>query len=141
MFSSVPLHNSTSILLILNSLDGFRGKSISFKKREQKAQGFRSGLRDGENCHNFNDPVRRVGQKQCSRSPARRFQYASHILLRLFVCLCEAPISGCTAACRLIVHTPCVFNVLTFTVRRLQITTTLEILAAKCRTCWARNFC
>jgi hypothetical protein len=49
------------------------------------------------------------------------------------------PESGCTAACRLIVHTPCVFNVPTFTARRLHITTTLEILAAKCGTCWARN--
>jgi hypothetical protein len=48
------------------------------------------------------------------------------------------PESGCTAACRLIVHT-CVFNVPTFTARRLHVTTTLEILAAKGGTCWARN--
>jgi hypothetical protein len=41
------------------------------------------------------------------------------------------PESGCTAACRLIVHTPCVLNVPTFTARRLHVTTTLEILAAK----------
>jgi hypothetical protein len=41
------------------------------------------------------------------------------------------PESGCTAACRLIVHTPCAFNVPTFTARRLHVTTTLEILAAK----------
>jgi hypothetical protein len=50
------------------------------------------------------------------------------------------PESRCTAACRLIVHTPCVFNVSTFTARRLHVTTTLEILAAaKGETCWARN--
>jgi hypothetical protein len=41
------------------------------------------------------------------------------------------PDSGYTAACSLIVHTPCVFNVATFTARRLHVTTTLEILAAK----------
>jgi hypothetical protein len=41
------------------------------------------------------------------------------------------PESGCTAAYRLIVHTPCAFNVPTFTARRLHITTALEILAAK----------
>jgi hypothetical protein len=59
----------------------------------------------------------------------------------LFVCLFVwGPVSGCTAACRLIVHTPCVFNVPTFTARRLHVTTTLEILAEKCETCWARNF-
>jgi hypothetical protein len=50
------------------------------------------------------------------------------------------PVSGCTAACRLIEHTPCVFNVPTFTARRLHVTTTLNILAAKCETCWARTF-
>jgi hypothetical protein len=49
------------------------------------------------------------------------------------------PESGCTTACRLIVHTPCVFNVPTFTARRLHVTTTLEILAAKGENCWARN--
>jgi hypothetical protein len=38
------------------------------------------------------------------------------------------PESGCTEACRLIVH---VFNVPTFTARRLHVTTTVEILAAK----------
>jgi hypothetical protein len=59
---------------------------------------------------------------------------------RDFVCLFVwGPVSGCTAACRLIVCTPCVFNVPTFTARRLHVTTTLEILAAKCGTCWARN--
>jgi hypothetical protein len=46
--------------------------------------------------------------------------------------------SGCTAACRLIVHTPCVY-VPTFVSRRLHVTTTLEILAAEGETCWARN--
>jgi hypothetical protein len=50
------------------------------------------------------------------------------------------PESRCTAACRLIVHAPCVFNVPTFTARRLHVTTTLEILAAKGATYWARNF-
>jgi hypothetical protein len=49
------------------------------------------------------------------------------------------PESGCTAACRLIVHTPCVIIVPTFTARRLHVTTTLEILAAKGATCWARS--
>jgi hypothetical protein len=49
------------------------------------------------------------------------------------------PESWCTAACRLIVHTPCVFNVPTPTARRLHVTTTLEILAAKGVTFWARN--
>jgi hypothetical protein len=49
------------------------------------------------------------------------------------------PKSGCTAACRLIVHTPCAFNVPTFTARRLHVTMTLEILAAKGGTFWARN--
>jgi hypothetical protein len=57
-----------------------------------------------------------------------------------FVCLFVwGPVSRCTAAYRLIVHTPCVFNVPTFTARRLHVTTTLEILAAKGGTCWARN--
>jgi hypothetical protein len=57
----------------------------------------------------------------------------------VFVCLFVwGPISGCTAACRLIVHTPCVFNVPTFTARSLHVTT-LEILAAKGETGWARN--
>jgi hypothetical protein len=51
-----------------------------------------------------------------------------------------SPEIGSTAACRLIVHTPCVFNVPTLTARRLHVTTTLEILAAKGVTCWARNF-
>jgi hypothetical protein len=50
------------------------------------------------------------------------------------------PVSGCTAACRLIVHTPCVFNVPTFPARRPHVTTTLEILAAKGGTRWARTF-
>jgi hypothetical protein len=50
------------------------------------------------------------------------------------------PESGCTAACRLIVHTPCAFSVPTFTARKLHVTTTLEILAAKSVTFWARNF-
>jgi hypothetical protein len=49
------------------------------------------------------------------------------------------PENGCTASCRLTVHTPCVFNVPTLTARRLHVTTTLEILAAKDVTCWARN--
>jgi hypothetical protein len=44
------------------------------------------------------------------------------------------PVSGCTAACRLIVHTSCVFNAPTFTASRIHVTTTLEILAAKCGT-------
>jgi hypothetical protein len=57
-----------------------------------------------------------------------------------FVCLFVwGPVCGCTAACRLIVHTPSVFNVPAFTVRRLHVTTMLEILAAKGGTCWARN--
>jgi hypothetical protein len=43
------------------------------------------------------------------------------------------------AYCRLIVHTPCVFNVPTFTARRLHVTTMLEILAPKGGNCWARN--
>jgi hypothetical protein len=47
--------------------------------------------------------------------------------------------SGCTAACRLMVHTPCAFNVPTYTARRLHVTTTLEILATKNGTFWARN--
>jgi hypothetical protein len=56
--------------------------------------------------------------------------------LCFIVCLFVwGPVSGCTAACRLVVHTPCVFNVPTFTARRLHITTTLEILAAKGGTC------
>jgi hypothetical protein len=46
-------------------------------------------------------------------------------------CVVWGPESGCTAACRLIVHTPCVFSVPTFTARRLHVTTTMEILAAK----------
>jgi hypothetical protein len=47
------------------------------------------------------------------------------------------PESGCTAACRLILHTPCAFSVHTLTARRLHV---LEILATKGETCWARNF-
>jgi hypothetical protein len=54
------------------------------------------------------------------------------ILKLLFVCLFVwGPVSGCTAACRLIVHTPCVFNIPTFTARRLYVTTKLDFLAAK----------
>ena len=60
-----------------------REQPLRQKLREKKTQGFKSGLRGGENCHNFDDPGRRVGQKQCSRSPERRFQNALHILLRL----------------------------------------------------------
>jgi hypothetical protein len=57
------------------------------------------------------------------------------VLAKVFVCLFVwGPVSGCTAACGLIVHTPCVFNVPTFTARRL------EILAAKGETCRVRNF-
>jgi hypothetical protein len=52
-------------------------------------------------------------------------------LICLFVVV-WGPESGCTAACRLIVHTLCAFNVPTFTARMLQVTTTLEILPAKC---------
>jgi hypothetical protein len=63
---------------------------------------------------------------------------SSYILY--FVCLFVwGPVSGCTAACRLIVHTPCVFKVPTFTARRLHVTTMLEIVAAKSATCYARN--
>jgi hypothetical protein len=47
------------------------------------------------------------------------------------------PESGCTAACRLIEHTSCVFNVPILTARKLHVTTTLEILAAKSGTFWA----
>jgi hypothetical protein len=61
-------------------------------------------------------------------------------LVVVVVVVVWGPKSGCTAACRLIVHTPCVFNVPTFTARRLHVSTTLEILAAKAGTCWARNF-
>jgi hypothetical protein len=54
------------------------------------------------------------------------------LLYSQFVCLFVwGPVSGCTAACRLIVHTPCAFDVPTFTARRLHVMTTLEILAAK----------
>jgi hypothetical protein len=55
------------------------------------------------------------------------------------VVVVRGPERGCTAACRLIVHTPCVINVPTFTARRLHVTTTLEILAAKGGTRWTRN--
>jgi hypothetical protein len=50
---------------------------------------------------------------------------------RVYGVVVWGPVSGCTAACRLIVRTPCVFNVPTSTARRLHVTTTLEILAAK----------
>jgi hypothetical protein len=60
------------------------------------------------------------------------------VVVVVVVVVC-GPESGCTAACRLIVHTPCEFNVPTFTARRLHVTTTLEILAAKGGTFWARN--
>jgi hypothetical protein len=74
MFSSIPLHNSTSVLLILNSLNGSRRNSISFKKRrEQKTQGFRSGLGGGEYCHNFDDPGSRVGQKEVFKKSSITF--------------------------------------------------------------------
>jgi hypothetical protein len=56
-----------------------------------------------------------------------------------FLFVVWGPESGCTAACRVIVHTPCAFNVPTFTARTLHVTTTLEILAAKSKTFWARN--
>jgi hypothetical protein len=61
------------------------------------------------------------------------------VVVAVVVVVVWGPESRCTAACRLIVHTPCVFNVPTFTARRLHVTTTLEILAAKSGTCWARN--
>jgi hypothetical protein len=69
----------------------------------------------------------------------KRFLISISASDRLFCLFVWGPESGCTAACRLIVHTPYVFNVPTFTARRLHVTTTLEILAAKGGTCWARN--
>jgi hypothetical protein len=64
----------------------------------------------------------------------------SHIVVVVVVVVVVwDPESGCTAACRLSVHTPCAFIVPTFAVRRLHVTTTLEILTAKSATCWARN--
>jgi hypothetical protein len=62
------------------------------------------------------------------------------VIVVVVVVVVRGPESGCTAACRFIVHTPYVFNVPTFTARRLHVTTTPEILAAKGETCWARNF-
>jgi hypothetical protein len=61
------------------------------------------------------------------------------VVVFVVVVVVWSPISRCTAACRFIVHTPCVFNVPTFTARRLHVTTTLEILAAKSEVRWARN--
>jgi hypothetical protein len=54
-----------------------------------------------------------------------------YLVTQQLVAVVWGPESGCTAACRLIVHTPCVFNVPTFTARRLHVTMTLEILEAK----------
>jgi hypothetical protein len=65
--------------------------------------------------------------------------YVLQALVVVVVVVVWGAVSGCTAACRFIVHTPCVFSVPTFTARRLHVTITLEILAAKGRTCWARN--
>jgi hypothetical protein len=46
MSSSIFVHDSTSISLISNLLDGFCGKSFSFKEYHKlKSPGFRSGLR------------------------------------------------------------------------------------------------
>jgi hypothetical protein len=58
-----------------------------------------------------------------------------------FFCLfvCVGPCKRVSCSLRLIVHTPCAFSVPTLTARRLHVTTTLEILAAKCGNCWARN--
>jgi hypothetical protein len=61
------------------------------------------------------------------------------IVVVVVVVVVWGPVSGCNAACKLIVHTPFVFNVPTFTARRLHVTKTLEILAAKGVTCWERN--
>ena len=48
--SSVPLHNSKSIPLILNSSDGSRGKSFSFRRaHKEKSNRFRAGLWSGQN--------------------------------------------------------------------------------------------
>lgn len=47
--SSVPLHNSNSIPLNSNSLDGFRGKSFSFRTgHKEKSHRFRVGLWSGQ---------------------------------------------------------------------------------------------
>jgi hypothetical protein len=61
------------------------------------------------------------------------------VIVVVVIVVVRGPESGCTAACRLIVHTPFVFNVRTFTARRLHVTTILEIIAPKGETCWARN--
>jgi hypothetical protein len=53
------------------------------------------------------------------------------VVVVVVVVIVWGPESGCTAACRLIVHTPCVFNVPTFTATRLHVTTTLEIQQRK----------
>ena len=47
---AIPLHNSTSIPVISDSLDGFRGNWFCFKKPcKKKQEGLGSGLRSGQN--------------------------------------------------------------------------------------------
>jgi hypothetical protein len=89
--------------------------------------------------------------QRVARPPVLLLLFTASLCLALFglqrvvvvvvvVVVVWGPESGCTAACRLVVSTPCVLNVHTFTASRLHVTTTLEILAAKVGNRWARNF-
>ena len=79
--SSAHLNEHSSHLKFIGCFS--REQPVLQETLRKKTQRFRSGLGSGQNCYNFDDPSRRVGQKQCSRSPERRFQYASHIFVRL----------------------------------------------------------
>jgi hypothetical protein len=48
MSSSISVHDSTSMSLILNLLDGFHGNSFSEEYHKLKSAGYRSGLRGGQ---------------------------------------------------------------------------------------------
>jgi hypothetical protein len=89
---SVPLDKSTSIHLILDSLNGFRGRAFPYRnpiKRSFKDsdQGW-DVAKSGRSCDDPNSGlIQRENQEHCSVSPARRLQCATwHHLEKTTVC-------------------------------------------------------
>jgi hypothetical protein len=80
--NSFPLHKSTSILVILDSFNIFRGKRFSLQKPyRKKFQDSDQGWGVAKSEGNFHDPssdfIRYEDQEHCSVSQARRLQCAT----------------------------------------------------------------
>jgi hypothetical protein len=79
VYVSVPLHKSTSIHLILVSLNGFRG--IAFPYRNPKKRCCKDSDQGSESGRNFDDQssglIGRENQEHCTVSPARHCQCAT----------------------------------------------------------------